>query len=95
MFFFPGAQRVEIDLRPVEGKRVEQSDWDQIQVKIGLENLRLESSRQTLQGRTLTFARSSRITDLSRIEIAFIALTDAKRSARGSTFMLKRVRWRE
>ena len=95
VFFFPGAQRVEIDLRPVEGKRVEQSDWDQIQVKIGLENLRLESNRQTLQGRTLTFARSSRNTDLSRIEIAFVALTDAKHSARGSKFLLQRVRWRE
>ena len=95
VFFLSGAQRVEVELRPVDGEYIEQRDWDQIRVKIGLEDLRLERSRQTSEGRTLTFTRSSRIDDPSRIQIAFIALTNPNDSAGGSKFRLQRVRWRE
>ena len=95
VFFLRGAQRLEVELRPVDGERVAQSDWDQIRVKIGLEELRRESSRETPAGRTLTFTRASTIADPARIEIAFLALTNAKQSSRRSKFQLQRVRWRD
>ena len=95
VLYLRGAERVELELSPVEGKHLKQSDWDQIRVKIGLEDLRRESSQVTPEGRKLTFTRSSKITDQSQIEIAFIALTNAKNSAQASDFKLQRVRWQD
>ena len=95
VFFLRGAQRLDLELGPVAGKQIEQSDWDQIRVKIGLEELRRERSKETAKGRMLTFTRSSQVTDPSRIEIAFVALTNAKRSSSRSKFQLQRVRWRD
>ena len=95
VFFFPGAQRVELELRPIEGARVDEKDWDQIRVKIGLEELKRNPSLQTTENRSLTFTRSSKPVDPSRIEIAFIAMTSAEKSLSGSKFYLERVRWRD
>ena len=95
VLYLRGAGRVELELSSVEGKHLTQSDWDQIRVKIGLEELRQESSQVTPEGRKLTFTRSSKIADQSQIEIAFIALTNAKNSAQASDFKLQRVRWQD
>ena len=95
VLYLRGAGRVELELSSVEGKHLTQSDWDQIRVKIGLEELREESSQVTPEGRKLTFTRSSKIADQSQIEIAFIALTNAKNSAQASDFKLQRVRWQD
>jgi hypothetical protein len=95
VFFFPGAQRVELELSPIEGRRVDEKDWDQIRVKIGLGELKRERSLQTAESRILTFTRSSKTIDPSHIEIAFIAMTRAEKSLRGSKFYLRGVRWRD
>jgi hypothetical protein len=95
VLFLFGAPRVELELRLVEGLQVDQSDWDQIRVKIGPEELQQESSKETPEGRTLTFTRYSKLADPARIEIAFIAMTSSNKSSRRSKFKLQGVRWRD
>ena len=92
VLYLRGAERIELELSPVQGSHLKQSDWDQIRVKVGLEELRRESSQATPEGQKLTFTRLSKIPDQSQIEIAFIALTNAKNSAQASAFKLQRVR---
>ena len=83
---------VELELRGVEGVPLDQGDWDQVRVRIGLRSPRLESSLESTGGRRLTFMRPSRPAVQSRIEVAFIALTGAEESLAPSKFRLERVR---
>jgi hypothetical protein len=92
VLFLPGATRLELDLRPVEGVSVAQRDWDQIQVKIGREQLVLESTSEHADGRTLRFTRPPK-SHPSQIEVAFIRLTRPRASLDLSKFQLERVRW--
>ena len=74
-------------------RRITEKDWDGVRVKIGLEEMKRKSGSMTPQGRTLLFERDSPSTGPSQIEIAFIALTDAKASGGRSKFRLERVTW--
>ena len=93
VLFLSGAERLELELTPVNMKRMTEKDWDSVRVKIGLEELKRKSGSTTPQGRTLVFERDSPSTGPSQIEIAFIALTDAKASGGRSKFRLQRVTW--
>ena len=92
VLLLPGATRLELDLRPVEGVPVAQRDWDRIQVKIGLEQLALESTSEHADGRTLRFTRPPK-SHPSQIEVAFIRFTEPKESLGLSKFELEGVRW--
>jgi hypothetical protein len=92
VLFLPGTTRLELDLRPVEGMAVAQGDWDQIQVKIGLDQLALESTSEYADRRTLRFTRAPK-SQPSQVEVAFIRLTEPEASLGQSKFQLERVRW--
>jgi hypothetical protein len=91
IFFLHDAEGVELELKPVDGVSLDQGDWNQVRVRIGLELLILESSSDSTGGRRLMFWRPS-IHDHPRIEVAFIALTRPEDSLGASKFYLKHVR---
>jgi hypothetical protein len=93
VLFLSGAERLELELTPVDEERVTQKDWDRVRVKVGLEELKFEGMAEGPQGRILTFKRGSPPVDQAQIEIAFIALPSAKKGK--SKFRLERVSWRK
>jgi hypothetical protein len=93
VLFVTGAERLELELTPVNEAWVAQEDWDRVRVRVGLEELKLEGSAERPRGRILTFKRHAPPVDPSRIEVAFIALSSAKDSGHKSKFRLERVSW--
>jgi hypothetical protein len=93
VLFLSGAGRLELELTPVNKTQITQKDWDHVRVKVGLEEFEFEGMSESPQGRILTFKRASPPVDSSRIEVAFITLTSAQESGRGSKFRLERVSW--
>jgi hypothetical protein len=94
ILFFRSPGTVELELTPVEGVLLDQGDWEQVRVRVGLDPLVLTSSGEIPGGRRLTFTRRSRSADPLLLEVTFIALTAPNDSLGLSKFRLERVRVR-
>jgi hypothetical protein len=92
VLFLNDADGVELELGPLDGVPLDQDDWEQVRVKIGLQLLMLENSSESNGGRRLTFRRPSIRSDHQRIEVAFIALARPEDSLDASKFQLTHVR---
>jgi len=94
ILFFRSPGAVELEVRPVEGVFLDQQDWEQVRVRVGLDPLVLTSSLEIAGGRRLTFTRRSRPADQSLLEVTFVALASPNDSLGLSKFRLERVRVR-
>jgi hypothetical protein len=94
--FVRDPERLEIEVAPADGAKVSIADYDAIQAKVGLEFLRLETSRATPTGRLLIFGRPQQKIYQAGVQAAFLGMLPYQALSEGnSKLRLLRVRWRD
>jgi hypothetical protein len=96
IFFVDNMSQLVLDVEPRAADQVAENDYLQIQAKVGLESLQLESIERTPLGRRLYFGRPKREKYRIGIQVVFLALAPPEDFLdRWSKFRLVRVLWHD
>lgn len=94
--FLPTVRKLELAVSPAEGAELALEDYDQVQVKVGLEFLKRAAVEETEDGARLIFDGPKHRIYQSGLQVCFIGFATAQNvTYEDSQFRLLRVGWEE